>query len=308
MISVIICTRNRPELIGDCLRALSLNGYRDSEILVIDQSTGPNTADVVRRFSLDDRIRYLATHTIGLSRARNLGIRMSRGEVVAFTDDDCVPATDWIESLVTSFKHRPEVAAVYGRSLPRESVHSGERPVATKTETRERIFSKRCNPWRLGHGNNMAFRRMVFDTVGLFDEALGPGGILRNGDDADFAYRLLKAGFTVMYDPAPLVYHKQFRHGTDLWHLEKDYDIGAGAMLWKHLKCGDLYALALALDRWSRCGAAYVVHGLLTGKPNHLRLGWYRIFYSLAGMRLASRVAIDVSRQVFVCPTGDREK
>jgi len=301
-ISAVVCTRNRPELVRGCLETLAGSPCRDLEVLIVDQSTDPTAAETA---AVDRRIRYIHSATVGLSRARNIGVQQSTGDAIAFTDDDCIPDAGWAAAIVKEFAENLDISAIYGRSLPYEQIQKGERPVAIKADTERRVFSRRCNPWLLGHGNNMAFRRRVFDVVGSFDEALGPGGLLRNCDDADFTYRMLKAGFKALYSPEPLVYHRQFRHGEDLWRLERDYGIGAGALYWKHLRCGDKYVLKLLLDRWGKAGAAHIIYGLLTGQPAHIRLGWYRVAYPILGIWQARAVPIDVSRRVFLDPSPE---
>ncbi|MDO8587143.1 MAG: glycosyltransferase [Armatimonadota bacterium] len=300
-ITATVCTRDRPALIADCLAALSANTFPGLEILVVDQSSDTATEDAVTRAARrDGRIRCLRGSSASLSRARNIGVRESVGDVVAFTDDDCVPQADWAAKLAVEFSADLRISAVFGRSLPDRPAEPEERLVGVKTSPRRRVFSGKCNPWLVGHGNNMAFRRGVFDKVGFFDEMLGPGAALRNCDDADFTYRVLRAGFAVLYSPEPLVYHRQFRHGKDLQALEKDYGIGAGAIYSKRLRSRDVYALRLMLDRWSRYGLMHIAYGVVTGRPLHVRLGWYRIAYSLAGMWAARRFRVDRSRGVFL--------
>jgi glycosyltransferase involved in cell wall biosynthesis len=302
-VSAIVCTKDRSDHIGGCLQALLANDYPDLRVLVVDQSGDDFTYGLVKPLAgSDDRIRYMHDDTVGLSHARNVGISRSDGDIVAFTDDDCVPSADWIDSLLAEFTANPDVDAVYGRSLPYDRPLRGERPVAVKEDSVRRIFRGKHNPWSVGHGNNMAFRRDVFAKVGLFDEAMGPGAALRNCDDADFTYRLLSAGLKAIYSPVPLVYHRQLRHGEDLWHLERDYGIGAGALYSKRIRLRDPYVLRLILDRWSRCGALHIVYGLTTCKKNHIRLGWYRVVYSILGMRLGRGFLVDESRGIFLSP------
>lgn len=298
-VSVIVCTRNRHDLISDCLDALCRNGYNDLEILVIDQSTDCLTSDIVLdKATADSRIRLVPTTTIGLSRARNTGIKESRGDVVAFTDDDCVPADDWVERIVGMLSEKPSVSAVYGRSLPWNKVWPGERPVAIKTDRMPKFFTGRRNPWKIGHGCNMAFRGNVLSEVGAFDEALGPGGALRNCDDADFTYRLLAKGLAAYYEPEVLVYHKQFRHGEDRWELEKDYGIGAGGFYMKHFRYRDPYIVRLIMQRWWG-GMLHLLYGCLTLRKVHVRLGWYRIVYSIAGMWLARNMDVSAEARLY---------
>jgi GT2 family glycosyltransferase len=150
----------------------------------------------------------------------------------------------------------------------------------------------------------MSFRRQVFELVGLFDEALGPGGILKNCDDADFTYRMLRAGMKVLYSPEPLIYHTQFRFGKERWHLEVDYGIGAGAFFLKHAKYGDLLMVKLLLDRWIRSGVLHIAYGICTFQRSHIVLGCYRIFTPLVGIWDAMKVPLDKSQGVFSAPAA----
>lgn len=307
-VTVIVCTRNRPNMISECLTALSANEYPDMETIVVDQSTDSATADAVgRALRSDNRIRYIHTNSIGLSRARNMGIQESRGEIIGFTDDDCTPDQGWVKAIVDEFSNNPDVSAVYGRCLPSGDFRPKDRLVGVKVDSKQRFFCGRCNPWRLGHGNNMAFRRCLFKVVGFFDEALGPGGLLWNADDADLTYRVLCAGFKAMYSPKPVIYHKQFRHGAARWQLEKEYGMGSGAMLCKYLRCGDAYMLFLLGDRLGRGGLKHIMYGILTMQSAHIRMGWYRIVSTLLGMYAARGVPVDTFRRVFtVSPSGER--
>lgn len=292
-------------MISECLTALSANDYPNMEIIVVDQSTDSSTADAVEpRLRSDSRIRYVGTNTIGLSRARNIGVQESRGEIIAFTDDDCTPDRGWVKALVDEFSDNPNVSAVYGRCLPSGDFRPKDRLVGVKIDSKQQVFCGKSNPWRLGHGNNMAFRRFLFDVVGFFDEALGPGGLLWNADDADFTYRVLCAGFKALYSPKPVIYHKQFRRGEARWRLEKEYGMGAGAMSCKYLRCGDAYMLFLLGDRFGKGGLTHIIYGILTAQPAHIRIGWYRISSTVVGLYAARRVPLDTSRRVFIVPSA----
>ena len=96
-VSVIVPTRNRPAHAAACIRSiLAIDGF--VELIVVDQSDDRATADAVSAID-DRRLRYVRTGTRGVSHARNLGMELSSGEIVAFTDDDCRVKADWIERL-----------------------------------------------------------------------------------------------------------------------------------------------------------------------------------------------------------------
>src|SRR5438046_2399871 len=100
-VSTIICTRNRSDLIGPALTSVLANTYASFDVLVVDQSDDDRTREVVTSLAAKHaNLRYLHTPIAGLSRAYNIGIRESRGEVLAFTDDDCIAPPDWIASIV----------------------------------------------------------------------------------------------------------------------------------------------------------------------------------------------------------------
>src|SRR3954449_4887009 len=102
-VSVVICTRNRPDLIGNAVASVVANTYSSFDVLVVDQSDDDRTGAVVRALmESHPSLRYLHTRTPGLSRAYNIGVRATTGDVLAFTDDDCVAPADWIACIVAA--------------------------------------------------------------------------------------------------------------------------------------------------------------------------------------------------------------
>lgn len=208
-ISVLVCTRNRGTYIGKCVRSILQSGLRDMELLVVDQSDGKDTMDVV--LAIDDpRLRYLRTPTRGLSRARNIGIEASRAPIILFTDDDCYAEATWVEKVLEQFDDDPKREAVYGRVMAYGKGAEGQtcptimevmEPRQVDGIGRERIQGA------VGHGNNMAFRRECFVKHGLFHEWLGAGTPMTGGEDTDFSFRMLRAGARIYYSPEPVVHH-----------------------------------------------------------------------------------------------------
>lgn len=208
-ISVLVCTRNRSEHIGDCIRSILQSPLRSMELLVIDQSDADDTAAIVLA-NQDPRLRYLRTSTRGLSRARNIGIEASRAPIVLFTDDDCLAEPTWVERMLEQFAQDPKREAVYGRVMAYGKGAEGETcPTIMETmEPRQVEGLKRERvQGAVGHGNNMAFRRDCFLRHGLFLEWLGAGTPMTGGEDTDFSFRLLRAGARIYYSPEPVVHH-----------------------------------------------------------------------------------------------------
>lgn len=227
-LSVIICTRDRPTSLARCLRSLQTLVNPPTEILVVDNApTSPATAQLVAEFP---GIRYLQEPQPGLSMARNAGLRAATGSLIAFTDDDVEVHPHWVAHLRAAFC-QPEVMAVTGLIIPAkleteaEQVFQlgstgfgwGYRPLRF-----DRHFFAEMKPfgvpvWRIGAGANMAFRRQIFDEVGMFDPRLGAGAA-GCSEDSEFWYRVLAAGWVCCYEPAAVVYH---HHRADLSSLNQ---------------------------------------------------------------------------------------
>ena len=169
-ISVVIPTRGRPDLIGRSVRAVLANRGVDFDVTVIDQSDDDGTAKVVNALAAEDaRLRYVHTTPPGLSRAYNLGVRLTNAPIIAFTDDDCVAAQDWVASIASAFASQPDADLLYGRvALPAELEGStGHVPVLPILRA-ERLDGR--NGFRIyGMGANFASRRRLIERIGGFD-------------------------------------------------------------------------------------------------------------------------------------------
>ena len=116
--SVVICTRNRHDKIAAAV-ALALAQHHPSfDVTVIDQSTTDETERALQRFRDDPKFRYVHVDVAGLSRAYNRGISLTTGEILAFTDDDCVVEPDWLDHIVAAFESEPDGELLYGHVEP----------------------------------------------------------------------------------------------------------------------------------------------------------------------------------------------
>jgi hypothetical protein len=118
-VTVVVCTRNRAEVLRRCLVDLSGLTYPDLEVLVVDNApSDSSTEDVVTAAAArDPRIRYARQVLPGLSRARNRGLELATGDVVAYTDDDVRVDPSWVHGLVRGFQRRADVACVTGLAV-----------------------------------------------------------------------------------------------------------------------------------------------------------------------------------------------
>ena len=114
-LSVVVPTRNRPQHVVDCAKSLIECSAFD-ELLFVDQSDDTRTAIVIEKMG-DARIRCVRSDLRGATNGRNLGVELTSGSVIAFTDDDCRVAPDWADRIRDVFENDPEVAVVCGRCV-----------------------------------------------------------------------------------------------------------------------------------------------------------------------------------------------
>lgn len=236
-ISVIIPTRNRAAKLARCLEA-----YREAdsegiawEVIVADNGSSDDTAEVVRRFAASVRfpVRYVVTPKGGASRTRNAGFAASRGEILVLTDDDCYPTRNCLREALSLFEN-DALGAASGRILPfdpadgRAAIMDMDFPI--RYPAREIRF-----PMFLLSGN-AAVRRAAWEQVGGFDPRLGPGTCTQSAEDHDFFLRICEAGWDQLYHPPLTVYHD---HGRKLGDPATEryfrvYLYGVGAYFLKH--------------------------------------------------------------------------
>jgi len=273
-VSVVICTRNRADLIGNAVTSVLTNTYPNFDVAVIDQSDDCRTGDVVRGLASQyPNLRYVHTTTPGLSRAYNRGILETTGEVLAFTDDDCVAPPDWIESIMAAFRVNPDADLLYGQVLlPAALVGSPDVIPTLVIRQPERLSSR--NGFRItGMGANFAAQRRLFDKIGGFDEVLGGGGALCSSQDFDLHYRAYRIGATIILSPTVKVDHYGARTHEQWASTLRAYGIGDGAFYFKHVRCGDLFALRLLIARLSRLAVREALNGIRR-KPSFAIYWW----------------------------------
>ncbi|MCX5698306.1 MAG: glycosyltransferase family A protein [Candidatus Omnitrophica bacterium] len=233
-ISVVVCTRNRPDKLKNCLNSILINKYKTMELLVVDQSDDEKTAILAKSLN-DSKVLFYKMKGVGLGRARNLAIDLSRGTIIAFTDDDCIVEKDWIEKIIQEFSRRPDISALYGRVLPYGKASEGMFCHAITSFEGEIIVDKTILPYNIGHGNNMSFRKSVFLKIGSFEETIGAGTKFYAGEDTDFTLRLMEHGLKLCYSSNLLVYHDKWHTLEESRNLDYKYLLGAAIVFTKHL-------------------------------------------------------------------------
>ena len=275
-ISVVICTRDRTDLLKGALEAILAVDYPDREIIVIDNApSNTSTAELVARLP----VRYVKEERPGLDWARNRGIAEARHEIIAFTDDDVRPDVGWLRGMAAGFAD-PEIMAVSGLVAPAELeteaqiqfefgyggmlqyVHSFKVD-GSKLSARELLWAS-----AYGVGANMAFRRQVFAEVGTFDPALDVGTATRGGGDIELFHRILAKGYSTFYAPRAFVWHVHRRSGEALSRQLRDNGRGFGAYLLTCDRNRTVSRLEILRFAWSEWVSGWMLRRLR-------RPGWF---------------------------------
>jgi len=217
-VSVVIATWHRPAMLKRCLAAVAAQKLRPAEIVVVDNTEGEEAAQGV---ALAASARYLVEPTRGVSRARNLGARTTRAEIVAFVDDDAVPEPDWLAALLSEFADE-SVAAVTGCILPladddgaqSRTIFGGPERIVLDQDVPD--WFERASFGGVGQGSNLAIRRSVFSAWSGFDERLGAGTRVGAMEEHHAFFSLVNRGYRVVYTPAAKVRHPPRRREMQL--------------------------------------------------------------------------------------------
>jgi GT2 family glycosyltransferase len=250
LVTVVIPTCRKAESVARAVRSILATDYEPLEIVVVEnRPPAPMTRAVLEQRFADERVRYVEEPRRGVSWARNTGLEQARGEIVAFTDDDVVVASDWIETALRAFERAPKVACVTGRILPLAvdtppkqlfdqfaAFDKGSEPrVFSLAETRavDPLFPYVVG--QVGSGANIFIRREIAVALGGFDPVLGPGTPTRGGEDLDLFIRVTQKGLAIVYDPVVIVRHDHPGSLDQLREHAYSYGIGLTAMLAKQL-------------------------------------------------------------------------
>lgn len=223
-ISVIIPTFNRPAKLEQCLQAIEGIRYsRDAfEVIVVDDGSPKPLDAVVARFANRMPVRMIRQNNNGPAAARNTGLAAARGEIAAFTDDDCFPAPDWLDQLETAFARKPG-AAVAGRvvnALPGNLFSSASQSLLDYLYD---YFNIRSGNPCFFTSNNIAFPTEALRRLGGFDTTFP----LAAGEDRELCDRWVHYGFRFEYVPEALVHHA---HSLSMKaFLRQHFNYGRGA-------------------------------------------------------------------------------
>jgi glycosyltransferase involved in cell wall biosynthesis len=228
MLSLITPTLNRTAEPERLLTSLDSQSYQDFEVLLVDQNSDDRLAALLQRYSRL-KVRRLRSDR-GLSLGRNVGIRASRGEIIAFPDDDCWYPRELLAAVTNWFEVHPEFDALFtsGRTEDDRIMASKWGPGACRCTIK--------NVWHCTISFTAFIRRRVIDAVGFFDENIGVGSPSRyqSGEEMDYFIRILKLGFRMWHDPSLVVYHPELQSLERFQRIAQSYSLGVGYVLRIH--------------------------------------------------------------------------
>ncbi len=302
-ISAVICTRDRHDMIEAAIRSIANSSFNSFDIHIIDQSQNQLTNDIVNRISTDSSIHcdiyYYHVDKPGLSRAYNYAMQVTSSEFVAFTDDDVIVDSCWLQNITNHFIQNPAIALIYGQvlipsSLPELSLNGFIIPNAVFNKNE--VLSRSTHFRICGMGANMAIRRDSFDKLNGFDQALGGGGPLRSSQDFDYTYRTFLNGYDILLASDVKVDHYGKR-SLDQWsETMKNYGIGDGGFYGKHIRCGDFYALKHFIFKILH-GEFRKIHHIIT-KLKYLHDPYYD--HLIVGFQMGLKYSINKSSRLYI--------
>ena len=262
--SVVIPTFRRPGALANCLGGLAVQqGQADAcEVIVVDDAGDGETEQVVQSFASRLNVRAIAPSHGGPARARNAGAALAEGRYLAFTDDDCVPDTAWLQQMAAAIRGR-EPAAVGGRTV--NGLLHCSLASATQLVVDYACYRGLTSPGHFFPANNLVVPREPFLAMGGFDESFA-----MYGEDREFCDRWQRLGFRLDYAPEAIVRHLHPLDFPAFWQLHVNY--GRGSYLFHALRARQLGGgIRFAPPRWY---AGLIAHplGQPDGAPHNARM------------------------------------
>jgi GT2 family glycosyltransferase len=218
-VSVVVCAYNAERTMEACLASLEVLNYPDYEVVVVNDGSKDRTLEIAERFPC---CRIISQENRGLSAARNVGAAAATGDIVAYTDSDCVADPDWLTYLVARMEEGG-LAACGGPNFPPPEDALVPSAVAVSPGGPTHVLISDAVAEHIA-GCNMAFRRDALLALGGFDPLYRAAG-----DDVDICWRFQDAGHTIGFSPAAVVWH--FRRNTVRAYLDQQRGYGKAEAL-----------------------------------------------------------------------------
>lgn len=273
-VSALLCTRNRGPQLAVFLSRLAVGELAqvNGELVIVDNGSSDDTRGVAETFArrADIPVQLVSEPVAGISRARNAGLRVARGDLIVLLDDDAYPADGFFLEAVRLARTSPH-DFFGGRVLAAD-------PNAARTsinECTDRLTFSDAAILEAGsiHGCSLILRRSVLERIGLFHPALGAGTPIPSAEDYEILLRAIGAGMTGAFEPSLVVHHDHGREdgSADAKRVRRWYDYGRGAACMSRVLQGDRRYLAYWLRRFRYMPARSTIRELIGGARYALR-------------------------------------
>ena len=283
MISLVVATMNRVAELERLLASLDTQTYKDFEVIVVDQNPDERLVPVLRRHERL-AIQHLGSRP-GLSRARNIGLRAAKGDIIAIPDDDCWYPEQLLATINAWFDSHPRIDALLGITRNAEN-----KPMLPKWAPGPGPCTKK-NILSCVVSNSAFWRRTVSDAVGFFNENIGVGAPTKyqSSEESDYFIRALARGFHVWYEPDISVHHPEYQSIERLRRTSHCYALGVGYVARVHHY--SWWFLTKLLVRSLGGAAVHLCKGELAWGQVYLARAWGQFQGYVFGLRDINKTA-----------------
>lgn len=274
--SLVVATLGRSDELQRLFDSLRAQTYMNFHVVIVDQNPDDRVERVIASAGQGLDIRHVRSDR-GLSRGRNVGLKLADGDIVAFPDDDCWYPPDLLEGVARILAADPSLGGLtgqcadeYGKQVARFRHHGGE--------------LDRFSVWTGAVSTSIFLRKEVVKRVGMFDETLGAGapGPYQSGEETDYLLRALESGHRLLYVPGVVVYHRSGGREEKSLAVLRCHGAGMGRVLRKH-GCPFWFALYLI----SRSLGGFLLSSV------RLDLAHARVHLSISAGRISGWLASD---------------
>lgn len=221
LISLVMPTLNRYDDIDLLMQSLQRQTYKNFELIVIDQNDNNKVEEIVSKYKEEIVVKYVKSDKIGLSYNRNIGIKMAKGKIIAFPDDDCVYEDDTLEKVIKFFEENDDYRLYSCKTMD-----------ANKVDCFKKMYDGRCEISSTNIMDTLTsitfFINFKNDNYTRFDEKLGVGGEYGSGEEIDYVLDLLSKGYKGRYFGENIIYHPAKKHSKSKEKYQRDFNYGRG--------------------------------------------------------------------------------
>jgi GT2 family glycosyltransferase len=272
-ISIVIPTLGR-EILERCLYWLTVGNAWPSCLIIVNQGPGEKVEGWLQRLrSIGMNTKHFLSNQRGRSAGINRGLEVVETPFVAITDDDCFVDADWLVNMASQLRQHPE-SIVSGRVEA-----AGEDMLIVVTSTTPAVYQRPRLKFDSMSGGNMGTSISVVKKVGLFEE----DPCMQTAEDAEWAYRALRKGITIIYDPEICLWHYGWRDLAKRTEQYRHYAFSHGGFYGKYLRRGDIFILLRAVLHLLRA-LRWWINGMRSSNTDLASIGRAYFLYLLPGI------------------------